>query len=131
MSRRPPARPPQYLLLFAVCICDRFITVAPLQPGDNFAVPAFAGGCGGTAEFLGCFQDNQWSPTEYGPAGKAMPKGDVPHRAVPYALPGCYNCFGDGLPAAGSTNHGEPRLGNAAIPHCHYRHPQRFAIAAE
>ena len=53
--------------------------------GDNFAVPAAPGGCSGTAEFLGCFKDDQWDASKVKPPAKA-------HRALPYALPGCYDC---------------------------------------
>jgi hypothetical protein len=30
---------------------------AKVQRGDNFVVPAAAGGCSGVAEFLGCFKE--------------------------------------------------------------------------
>jgi hypothetical protein len=65
---------------------------AAQQRGDNFVVPAPPGGCRATAQFLGCFKDDKWSPDNYGAKGAKMPAGEHAFRAVPYALPGCYDC---------------------------------------
>ena len=56
----PPMGRPAVLLAAAAAAAVVAPSAAKLQPGDLFAVPALAGGCAGTAEFIGCFRDDMW-----------------------------------------------------------------------